>query len=424
MSGQVFALIDCNNFFVSCERLFRPDLRHRPVLVLSNNDGCVISRSNEVKALGIKMGEPYFKIRKLVRQYNIAVFSSNFSLYLDISNRVISTLESFTPYLENYSVDESFLDLSGISNVYEYGKTIKNQTTRNTGIPVCVGIASTKTLAKIANYAAKRQLVLNGVFSVDTEEERIFLLKNTPIEEIWGIGKRYAEHLKNELLLTTALDLAKQDPLMIQRKYNIVIAKIVKELNGINCFGLEDTPNPQKQIMRSKTFGHKVTTIEELYQILAHFTSQIAEKLRLEKQYTTNIGIFIRTNSFNQNEPQYSHLLSYNFNRPINDTISLLEGVKQLLKRIYRAGYNYHKAGVIANNLTNDPSYQADLFIEDDFEKIEKRQKVMKVIDAINAMKPNSLFLAAEGVNRKNISNQKILSPLYTTRWSDVPKVY
>jgi DNA polymerase V len=422
--GKTFALVDCNNFFVSCERLFRPDLRRHPVVVLSNNDGCVISRSNEVKALGIKMGEPFFKIAHLVKQYNIAVFSSNFSLYLDISNRVTSTLETFTPYLENYSVDESFLDLSGMQNVYDYGHKIKAITTRNTGIPVCVGIAPSKTLAKVANYGAKKNLVLGGVLSLDREDERIWLLQNTPLEEVWGIGRRYYEKLSHDLGLKTAYDLACQDHNYIKQKYNIVLAKIVQELNGISCFELEDTPKPQKQMMRSRTFGEKVIGIRPLYEILAQFTSTLGEKLRLEKQYTLTIGIFIKTNPFSKEDSQYSNSISYTFSKPVDDTITLLDTVKVLLKRIYKPYYKYYKAGVILDNLTKDPSYQTDLFENDNFEISEKRKKLMKVIDAINASKPNTIFLAAQGVNTKSISSQKNLSPQYTTKWKDVPKVY
>lgn len=429
MSKRMFALVDCNNFFVSCERLFRPDLRYRPVLVLSNNDGCVVSRSNEVKKLGIKMGEPYFKIEHLVRAHNIAVFSSNFQLYLDISRRVKETLAHYSNRLENYSVDEAFLDLSHMDdniNLWSYGGKIKYETSRYTGIPVCVGIAPTKTLAKVANYGAKHDFLLGGVYIVDNEQDRIKLLERTPIEEVWGIGKQYAQRLKNDLYIENALEFANFNPEVIRSKYNIVLARIVNELNGVSCLELEDIPEPKKQMMRSKTFGEKVTDINVLYQILATFTADLAQNLRAEKQYTYSIGIFIRTNPFTLSDIQYSNSLSFTFHKPVNDTKDLLDAVGILLTKIFRKNIKYHKAGVFVDMLTQDASYQADLFMDDevDEEKKLKRQKLMNLIDSINAKKPHSIFVAAQGAPHKSISSQNKLSPLYTTKWSDVPKVF
>lgn len=424
MPGKYFALVDCNNFFVSCERLFRPDLKRRPVLVLSNNDGCVISRSNEVKALGIKMGEPFFKIRDLVHRHKIAVFSTNFPLYLDISHRVCSTLEGFAPALESYSIDEAFLDLTGLESPTSYCSKIKYETTRDTGIPVCVGAASTKTLAKIANYGAKKNFTAGGVLTVNTEAERIDLLKRTPLAEIWGIGAALNERLKVEMGLVTALDLAQANPDLIRKKYSLPVAKTVMELNGVACLELEDIPKPKKQMMWSRSFGQKLTSFEQLHEALASFTVTIAQKLREEKQFTRNIGIFIRTNMHNTHEPQYNNSLSFSLDKPINDTELMLRTVQYLLSRIYRPGFYYNKAGIILQDLSSDASYQADLFDPGNPALDAKRQKLMQVLDTINARKHNTVFFAVQGTKlQRGVSQQNNLSPAYTTNWRDVPKV-
>lgn len=427
MPSKYFALVDCNNFFVSCERLFRPDLKHKPVLVLSNNDGCVISRSNEVKALGIKMGTPFYQIKDLVKHYKIATFSTNFPLYLDISNRVTSTLEDFCPSLENYSIDESFLDLTGFSkkyNIFDYCGKIHFQTIRDTGIPVCVGAGPTKTLAKIANYGAKKNFNIGGVLTIDTEAERIDLLKRTPLEEVWGIGKALSTKLKDDLGLNTALDLSRCNLDLIRFNYNVTVAKTVMELQGIPCLELEDIPKAKKQMMWSRTFGQKLTSFDQLREAIAGFTVAVAQKLREEKQYTRNIGIFIRTNFHNMYEKQYSNSISFTFDKPINDTEILLKATQYLLTKIYRPNFYYNKAGVILQDLTTDGTYQSDLFTTDNPITDAKRQKLMQVLDTINAKKHNTVYFAAQGIDvQKGVSHQGMLSPAYTTNWKDIPKV-
>lgn len=424
-----FALVDCNNFFVSCERLFRPDLRERPVIVLSNNDGCVISRSNEAKALGIPMGVPLFKIKDLVKQHNIATFSTNFSLYLDISRRVTNTLSTFAPLFENYSVDESFLDLEGFNkkfNIYDYCHNIRYVVTRDTGIPVCVGAGPTKTLAKIANYGAKKNFVVGGVLTIDQESERIDLLKKTPIEEIWGVGKALSETLTRDFGFKTAYDLSLYDPLLMKRKLNINVAKIIQELNGISCIPFEAIPKPKKQMMWSRTFGRRVSSFVQLREILAGFTVEIAQKLREEKQYARNFGIFVQTNLHSTTDKPYAKSLNFVLNKPTNDTTEFLEIMNYLLYKIFKPGYWYYKAGIILQDLTEHKVWQTDLFADDPTSTVlsEKKQKLLAAIDKINSQKHNTVFFAAQGKNVKGkISKQEKLSPSYTTKWSDIPTV-
>ena len=428
-SRSYFALADCNNFFVSCERMFRPDLRDRPVIVLSNNDGCVISRSNEAKKLGIPMGIPLFKIRDLVHRYNIAVFSSNFSLYMDMSNRVYTMLSGFAPEVERYSIDEAFLNLTGYSRTYnnfDYCLEIRHRVTHDIGIPVCVGGASTKTLAKIANHCAKKGILPGGVMTIDTDDERIFALKNTPLDDIWGIGRALNERFGREYGIRNAYELSLLNPAEIKKKFNITTANIITELNGISCIPMDSQPQPRKQIMWSRTFGHHITELTELSQIVADFIVKAAEKLREDRQYAGIISIYIQTNLASARDRHYSRQAYARLNIRTCDTTELLSAGLRVLNGIFAPGYLYYKAGVILEELSASRESQMDLFdAEPESEELrEKRAKLQMAVDLLNARKQNTLFLAAQGMYaRSGISRQERKSPAYTTSWKDVPKV-
>ena len=424
-----FALADCNNFFVSCERLFRPDLSNRPVLVLSNNDGCVISRSNEVKALGIKMGVPLFQIKHLVRQYNIAVFSSNFPLYLDLSARVASVLNDSAPALERYSIDEAFMDLTGMQknyNIFDYCMDIRWRVTHDVGIPICVGAGSTKTLAKIANHCAKKGMTLGGVMTIDNDDERIYALKQTPLDDIWGIGRALEQKFRERYGVRTAYDLSLLDPEIIKKQFNITAANVIYELNGISCIPFEDMPRPKKQIMWSRTFGHHILSLEELSQAVSEFTARAAEKLREDQQFTAIVSVFIQTNRASTVDPQYARQAYIRLPCPLNDTPGLIQAANSVLEKIFVSGYRYYKAGVIFEDLRATSTYQCGLFDDNTLteEARQKRQRIQAAVDKLNQKKRNTVFMASQGIYaRQNVSAQHNVSPGYTTSWKDVPKV-
>ena len=423
---RIIALVDCNNFFVSCERLFRPDLRNRPVVVLSNNDGCVISRSDEAKALGIRMGAPFFQIGDLVRRYRVAAFSSNFPLYLDISRRVTSTLEEFCPRLENYSVDESFLDLSGLNRLYdipEYCLKIKETVTRNTGIPVCVGAAATKTLAKAANHAAKKHFLPGGSVVIQDDFLRRRILKWTPLEDVWGLGSRLTPKIRQLLHAGNALDFAEGDEYRLRNCFNKTVYGTWQELNGTAVFALEDQPAPKKQLMRSRTFGNRISDFNKLREVLASLAINAMQALREDRQYTGTMGVFISSSPFD--ERPYSNSASLDLGHPVNDTVTVLNGMEQLIRHIFRQGVRYSRGGIILWDLTLTPSYQTDLFDpgKQPGPADARRQKLMETIDRINSRHRNTIYFAAQGAAAPKISRQARLSPAYTTSWKDVPKV-
>lgn len=425
--GKIIALADCNNFFVSCERLFRPDLKNRPVVVLSNNDGCVISRSNEAKALGIKMGVPFFQIADLARRYRIAAFSSNFPLYLDISRRVTSTLEEFCPRLENYSVDESFLDLSGLDRLYDipaYCLKIRETVTRNTGIPICVGAAATKTLAKAANHAAKKNFIPGGAAVILDEVTRRRVLKWTPVGDIWGVGSRLEPKIREILHAGDAWEFAECDEYRLRHNFNKTVYGTWKELNGESFFELEDQPRPKKQMMWSRTFGNRIADFGLLRETMAGFAVSIMQKLREEHQYAGTMGIFISSSPFDPRPCSDSATLD--LGHPVNDTVTALNGLDLLLEKIFRPGVPYARGGIILCDLSLTPEFQTDLFdpVKQPGPDDEKRKKLMATIDLINSRGRNTIFFAAQGrAGTAKVSRQTRLSPAYTTSWKDVPKV-
>jgi DNA polymerase V len=419
------ALIDVNNFYVSCERAFNPKLKNKPVVVLSNNDGCAISRSNEVKELGIAMGAPWFRMQDLVKQHGIVGLSSNYALYADMSNRVMSILRDFSPNQEVYSIDECFLDLTGFSfvNLFDYGQTMRKRILNWTGLPVCVGIGATKTLAKLANHCAKKQPIFNGVcnFNVLTDEALTNLLARLPVGEVWGVGRKLAPKL-NAIGIHTALDLKQADSHRIRQQFSIVMQKTVMELNGTVCIELEEIPPPKKQILSSRSFGQSVADYNSLAESITSYMSRAAEKLRKQGSCAGSVFVYIRTSPFKPDEPQYSNGLTIPLTIPTDDTRQLVKVALWGLKRIYKAGFRYAKAGVMIGELVSVNQIQSDFFYKKNFEV--GSNKLMGVLDRINQkMGRGTMKLASEGFKKPWRMKQGNKSPNYTTQWTDIPDV-
>ncbi|XKM12632.1 translesion error-prone DNA polymerase V subunit UmuC [Orbaceae bacterium ac157xtp] len=418
----MFALVDVNSFYASCEKVFRPDLTHKPIIVLSNNDGCVIARSHEAKKLGIKMGQPYFKLdKKFIAKHDIQVFSSNYALYADMSMRVMDTLESLVPNIEVYSIDEAFCDLSGMSQLTELealGFNIKRTIRHYTHLDVGVGIAPTKTLAKLANYAAKHWVKTGGVVDLSSPERQQKLLALTPVNEVWGIGRRLAEQLK-KLNIITALDLAQLPPKQARKQFSVIVERTVRELNGEPCLELENVFEAKKQIICSRSFGEKVTTLPIMREAICNYTVRAAEKLRQDKQFCKHLTVFIKTSPFSPNQPYYSNYSSKQITAT-NDTRILLATAQELLEKIWLEGKQYLKAGVILNDFCDNEINQYELFSPDKC-KISS-QKLMSAVDEINQTNPGKLFFAAQGVKGQWHMKQEHLSPAYTTRIKQIPK--
>ncbi len=421
--SPLIALVDCNNFYVSCERVFRPDLIGKPVVVLSNNDGCIVARSAEVKALGgIKMGVPLFQIQHLVKQHNIQLFSSNYSLYADMSARVMSTLEEFAPNFEVYSIDEGFLDLTGVchQDPIAYGQKIRKAVFRATGIPVCVGMGPTKTLAKLANFAAKKWQQTEGVLDLSDSLRREKLMRIVPVNEVWGIGSRTTAKL-NQLGIYTVWDLATQPSARIQTQFNVVVARTVMELNGIACLELEEITPDKQQIVCSRSFGRRLTTYLELSAVLAEFCSRAAEKLRRQQSVTGCITIFIRTNPFNLTEPQYQRTASAKLDTATQDSRVIIATAKRLLKELFKEGFNYQKCGVQLNQLqlASAPN-QIELFDFIGNGLSTENRPLMKAMDQINRRFPKAIAIAATGFDKTWKPKSERISKRYTTDWREL----
>lgn len=423
-TAMPLALVDCNNFYVSCERMFNPKLEGKPVVVLSNNDGCTVSRSNEVKALGLKMGEPWFKMEKLAKQHGIIAFSSNYTLYGDLSARVMSTLSNFSPKQEIYSIDECFLDLDGFDpqSLMAYGQSIRQAVKRNVGIPVCVGIADTKTLAKLANHCAKKGLAgENGVcdFGQLDEQERNALFASIPVGEVWGVGRRITEKLLTMNIQTVeGLRLANQKA--IRGQFSVVLVRTVQELNGIPCIELEDAGTPRQQIMVSRSFGSTVTEFDDLAESVSYFATKAAEKLRHDGSVAASVCVYVRTNPFKEDEPQYQRSMIIPLSQPSDDTMKLITAALMGLKAIYRSGYRYKKSGVLLMGLQSKGMVQATLF--DDAAKQNKSDNMMSVMDTINRkMGQGSMTIAASGISQRWAMRRDRISQNYTTDWNDLP---
>ena len=418
----VFALADCNNFYVSCERVFNPALMGKPVIVLSNNDGCAVARSNEAKALGIKMGSPCFKIKYIIDNKNVHVLSSNYALYGDMSNRVMQTLTMFTPAIEIYSIDEAFLDLTNFAftDLKSHAQKICNKVKKDTGIPMSIGIATSKTLAKIANKIAKKSLKAEGVLDLTLKKYQDKALEITPIEDVWGIGRRYAAYLKLRNI-KTALDFKYADTHIIKQKMGINGVRTQKELCGESCYPLDDMPAVRKSISVSRSFKKTVTSIDDLSQAISLYISRGAEKLRKQNSFAESMTVYVMTNRF-KSESFYYNSKTYVIPTAINTTPELIKQGKIILKQIFKKDKQYKKAGVIFSKLTTG-HVQQDLF---DTTDKTRTKKLMTAIDKINSkMGRHCAQYAAVGLSKKQPGKTAFnyRSPAYTTDWNQLLNV-
>lgn len=420
----MFALCDVNSFYASCETVFRPDLKGRPVVVLSNNDGCVIARSAEAKPF-VKMGEPYFKQKDMFRRHGIIAFSSNYELYADMSNRVMTTLEELSPRCEIYSIDEAFCDLTGVRNcrdLTDFGREIRETVLRRTHLTVGVGIAQTKTLAKLANHAAKQwQRQTGGVVDLSNLERQRKLMSLLPVDEVWGVGRRISKKLE-AMGIDTVLKLADTDIRFIRKHFNVVLERTVRELRGEPCLGLEEFAPVKQEIVCSRSFGGRITEYYEMRQAICSYASRAAEKLRGEHQYCRFISAFVKTSPFALNEPYYGNSASVKLLTPTQDSREIITAATKCLDAIWRDGHRYQKAGVMLGDFYSQGVAQLNLF--DDNAPRQNSEKLMDVLDHLNAKDGRgTLYFAGQGIQTAWQMKREMLSPRYTTRYSDLLKV-
>lgn len=430
LTMPVFALVDCNNFYASCEKLFDPTLKHRPVVVLSNNDGCVVARSAEAKALGIPMGAPWFQIEKEARRHGVVAYSSNYALYADMSNRVVEVLSGFAPNLEVYSIDESFLELStmasAVGDLAGYGALIRQRIADWLGLAVCVGIAPTKTLAKLANHCAKKSLAGNdGVcdFSTLTPHELDDLFERVAVGEVWGVGRKIDARLE-AMGIRTVRELRDADAETLRARFSVVLERTVRELRGESCLDLETLAPNKQQIMASRSFGVLVHDLADLEEAVASYIARAAEKLRGQDSLAGAVQVYIRTNIFKPDVPQYQRGVTVPLPAATDDTRILTRWALRILRRIYRPGFGYHKAGITLMELRPHSSRQFSLFDGQGGAGDARSDRLMAVLDGINGRYGRgSLRLAVEGVDRGWRMRRGNLSPRYTTDWSGLAVV-
>ncbi|WP_373392774.1 Y-family DNA polymerase [Raoultella ornithinolytica] len=420
----MFALCDVNSFYASCETVFRPDLKGRPVVVLSNNDGCVIARSAEAKPF-VKMGEPYFKQKDVFRRNGVICFSSNYELYADMSNRVMTTLEELSPRCEIYSIDEAFCDLTGVRNcrnLTDFGREIRETVSRRTHLTVGVGIAQTKTLAKLANHAAKQwQRQTGGVVDLSNIEKQRKLMGALPVDEVWGVGRRISKKLE-AMGIKTVLQLADTDIRFIRKHFNVVLERTVRELRGEPCLGLEEFAPVKQEIVCSRSFGGRITEYHEMRQAICTYASRAAEKLRGEHQYCRFISAFVKTSPFALNEPYYGNSASVKLLTPTQDSRDIIAAATRCLDAIWKDGHRYQKAGVMLGDFYSQGVAQLNLF--DDNAPRQNSEKLMEVLDHLNAKNGRgALYFAGQGIQTAWQMKREMLSPRYTTRYSDLLKV-
>jgi DNA polymerase V len=423
---NAIALIDGNNFYVSCERVFQPELEGKPVVVLSNNDGCVVARSQEVRALGVPMGAPWFKLRDLAKQHGIIAKSSNYTLYADMSQRMHAVIGQFAPEQEIYSIDETFLDLTGFNrDLIEYGIQIRKRVRQWTGIPVCVGIGSSKTLAKLANHSAKKVLVpemANGVvnFNQIPPVELSQLFGSIDVGEVWGVGRRNKERL-NDIGIQTVRDLRDVSISRIRKEFNVVLARTVAELNGESCLALEEVAPPKQQIVSSRSFGQPVFLLEDLNEAVVSYASRAAEKLRKQNHVAGAIQVFVQTNPFKPDEPQYNNGVTVKLVKQTDNSFLLAEAALYGLKRIYKPGYAYKKAGVMLGVLCPENLVPVDLFTGFDEPETQRARALMATLDEINArMGRGTVRSAGEGIQKPWAMRSDNKSKAFTTDWDQL----
>lgn len=425
MTEKTFALVDCNNFYASCEKLFRPDIQHAAVVVLSNNDGCVVARSKEAKALGIKMGVPAFQIRDLLDSGQVLAFSSNYPLYADMSARVMTTLEQLAPAVEIYSIDEAFLDLTGVNyctDLTVFGQQIRHRILQWLGISVCVGIAPTKTLAKLANHAAKKWQKTAGVVDLSAKERQRKLMSLLPVAEVWGIGGKLTAKL-NQLGIYSALDLADASPAFMRQQFSVVVSRIVQELNGESCLELEQLAPAKKEIVSSRSFGERIICKQQMQEAISEYVSRACQKLRKERQQAKQLSVFLRTCPFSDHikDPYYANSISTSLNQPSADTRDFMSLASKLLDKIWRDGYRYAKAGVMLSDFYDDGVYQGSLF--EPAQPSYHNKTLMSTIDKLNSSGKGKIWFASQGIKQDWSMKRGMLSPRYTTHWQELPKV-
>ncbi|QCI14101.1 translesion error-prone DNA polymerase V subunit UmuC [Pseudomonas putida] len=421
-SDQVFALIDCNSFYASCERVFRPDLAKTPIVVLSNNDGCVIARSYDAKPF-VKMGEPYFQCKEKLRRHGIVAFSSNYALYGDMSERVMSLIESMVPASEVYSIDECFADLTGVTgDLTQLGRDIRAKILRCTGIPVGVGIARTKTLSKLANHTAKRlQQVTGGVVDITKPFERDWVLRNTEVKEVWGIGRRMTTHLES-MGIKTAMDLARADPRMLRDKFSVVIEKTARELAGTPCLELDDPAPPKQEICCSRMFGKRLTELAPIKQAVATYSGRAAEKLRAQGSVCKRMRVSIRTGMFNPDEAHFAKGVLVELPYPTNDTLLLTRAATEAVEQVYQAGYRYSKAEVLLLDLRQPGEFTDDLFAAT---QPVASNRLMAVMDSVNQRYGRGTLRSATVPSNPDWGmRRELISQSFTTRIDQLWRVY
>jgi len=414
----MIALVDCNNFYASCERVFRPELINRPVAVLSNNDGCIIARSQEVKDLGIPMGAPLFKWQPLLNKHGVNIFSANFSLYGDLSERVMNTLKSACPNVEVYSIDEGFLDLSDlpIGNVEAYCRRLKDQVYKHTGIPVSIGVGPSKTLAKLANHVAKKAQRAEGYFRLESNNKSV--LSKIPVNKIWGVGNRLSKRFE-PYGIRTALDMQQMNAWAARKVASVDIERTVRELRGVSCIPLEREVEPRQRIMVSRSFGADVDKYEDLRAAINHYVTRASEKLRAQGSHASSLIVFVHTNVYKENQKQYKGTVEIPFDAPTDDPAELAKAATNGLMRIYKSGLKYKRGGVLLEGLAPKSVAQLSLFGSN-----QKSRNMGGLIDSINdKMGQGCIEFAAAKIGEKWRMNQNQRSPRYTTRWADIPTV-
>ncbi|HDS6412143.1 TPA: translesion error-prone DNA polymerase V subunit UmuC [Klebsiella oxytoca] len=419
----MFALVDVNSFYASCEMVFRPDLRGRPVVVLSNNDGCVIARNHEAKLLEIPMGAPYFKMKSQFERHQVAVFSSNYALYGDMSQRVMTLLEELSPAVYQYSIDEAFVNLSGIHRTEEleaFGRHVRSTLLQCTGLTVGVGIGPTKTLAKLANYAAKRWPKFEGVVDLSLQARQRKLLAKVAVGEIWGVGRRMAKKL-NDMGITTALDLAEMPASLIRKHFSVVMERTVRELRGESCLEPEEYMPTKQQIISSRSFSQKVSEYGPMREAICSHAVRAAERLRAQHQYCRYVSVFLKTSPFAGNDVYYGNDAGTEIHIPTQDSRDIVAGAVKCLETIWREGHRYQKCGVMLGDFFSRGVAQLGLF--DDYRPRANSEQLMEVLDFVNRREKGRLWFAGQGITRSWEMKRHRLSPAYTTRFSDLLRV-
>ena len=417
----MIALADCNNFYASCERVFNPGLKNKPIVVLSNNDGCIIARSNEAKELGIKMGVPVFQVRDIIDNNNVYVFSTNFALYGDMSSRVMSLLTDMAPETEIYSIDEAFMNFSGVRDSVRLASKMKSIITKSTGIPISIGIAGTKTLAKVANYFAKKQTD-KGVYALTDQQQIMRALKELPVSKLWGVGSRHLRML-HSYGITTAYEFVQLNEEWVLDKMTIMGLRMQQELKGDSRFAIDVYPARKKNIRTSRSFGIKVKSLQTIQESIITHAARCAEKLRMENSCARYVSVILRTNPFSKSQDYYYGYKSINLEIPTNDSMEIIKAAKMLLETIYKEGLIYTKSGVIVGDTVPADQVQLNLFYSELGE--EKRKDLYKTVDLINqTLGRDKIQLLGQGIAKKWKLKQENLSPCYTTRWADLLRVH